>query len=172
MKAIETRYKGYHFRSRLEARWAVFFDSLGLKWAYEPEGFELGNAGNYLPDFKVKYPDAWDGWDDVWFEVKADLDKLTPTEEAKIKAFIKATESTVFVVEGPPDMRLYYKNSIAKGRPDEGWALWCSKHRLWWDYHDVFFAPQCSSDYGQQMLQTAVNAARSARFEYGQNGKT
>lgn len=30
MKAIETRYKGYRFRSRLEARWAVFFDALGL----------------------------------------------------------------------------------------------------------------------------------------------
>jgi hypothetical protein len=30
--AIPTRYKGYHFRSRLEARWAVFFDALGIKW--------------------------------------------------------------------------------------------------------------------------------------------
>ena len=26
IKAIETYYKGYRFRSRLEARWAVFFD--------------------------------------------------------------------------------------------------------------------------------------------------
>ncbi len=38
-KAIETLYKGYRFRSRLEARWAVFFDALGLKWEYEKEGF-------------------------------------------------------------------------------------------------------------------------------------
>ena len=29
--AIETKYKGYRFRSRLEARWAVFFDALGIK---------------------------------------------------------------------------------------------------------------------------------------------
>jgi hypothetical protein len=28
IKAIETSYKGYRFRSRLEARWAVFFDAL------------------------------------------------------------------------------------------------------------------------------------------------
>ena len=41
IKAIETRYAGYRFRSRLEARWAVFFDTLGLKWQYEPEGYEL-----------------------------------------------------------------------------------------------------------------------------------
>lgn len=26
IKAIDTIYKGYKFRSRLEARWAVFFD--------------------------------------------------------------------------------------------------------------------------------------------------
>lgn len=31
-KAVETVYKGYRFRSRLEARWAIFFDSLGIKW--------------------------------------------------------------------------------------------------------------------------------------------
>jgi hypothetical protein len=37
----ETKDKGDRFRSRLEARWAVFFDTLGLKWWYEPEGFDL-----------------------------------------------------------------------------------------------------------------------------------
>ena len=51
IKAIETRYKGYRFRSRLEARWAVFFDALGIKWEYEKEGYDLGKAGRYLPDF-------------------------------------------------------------------------------------------------------------------------
>ena len=32
MKAIETEYNGYRFRSRLEARWAVFFDALGIEY--------------------------------------------------------------------------------------------------------------------------------------------
>ncbi len=50
IKAIETRYKGCRFRSRLEARWAVFYNALGLKWEYEKEGFELP-SGRYLPDF-------------------------------------------------------------------------------------------------------------------------
>ena len=54
LKAIETQYKGYRFRSRLEARWAVFFDALGLKWEYEGEGFDLGEEGYYLPDFYLK----------------------------------------------------------------------------------------------------------------------
>lgn len=53
LKPIETYYKGYKFRSRLEARWAVFFDALNLKWQYEVEGFKLSNSEYYLPDFKV-----------------------------------------------------------------------------------------------------------------------
>ena len=51
MKAIETIYKGYRFRSRLEARWAVFFDALGIWWEYEPEGMVLSDGSYYLPDF-------------------------------------------------------------------------------------------------------------------------
>lgn len=54
IKPIETRYKGYRFRSRTEARWAVFFDALGAEWEYEPEGFTLPNGKGYLPDFRIK----------------------------------------------------------------------------------------------------------------------
>lgn len=53
IKAIETRYAGHRFRSRLEARWAVAFDHLGITWEYEPEGFQT-SAGMYLPDFRVQ----------------------------------------------------------------------------------------------------------------------
>lgn len=48
--AIETRYAGRLFRSRLEARWAVFFDALSIEWQYEPQGFEAEGM-RYLPDF-------------------------------------------------------------------------------------------------------------------------
>ena len=40
IKSIETNYKGYRFRSRTEARYAIFFDELGIKWEYELEGFK------------------------------------------------------------------------------------------------------------------------------------
>jgi hypothetical protein len=53
IKAIETQYKGHRFRSRLEARWALFFDAMGLHWEYELEGFDLGDSGYYLPDFFI-----------------------------------------------------------------------------------------------------------------------
>lgn len=51
IKAIETRYAGCRFRSRLEARWAVFFDQLEIEWQYEPQGFESPSGNRYLPDF-------------------------------------------------------------------------------------------------------------------------
>jgi hypothetical protein len=54
VKAIETVYNGYRFRSRLEARWAVFFDALGVEYEYEPEGFELPSGRRYLPDFRMQ----------------------------------------------------------------------------------------------------------------------
>lgn len=54
IKPIETVYNGYRFRSRLEARWAVFFDALGVEYEYEPEGFTLPSGEKYLPDFRVK----------------------------------------------------------------------------------------------------------------------
>jgi len=63
VKAIQTRYAGCRFRSRLEARWAVFFDALGLAWEYEPQGFVLDDGTPYLPDFWI--PEC-----NTWFEVK------------------------------------------------------------------------------------------------------
>ena len=50
-RVLETEYHGITFRSRTEARWAVFFDSLRVAWEYEPEGFELSPNRRYLPDF-------------------------------------------------------------------------------------------------------------------------
>lgn len=58
IQAIETRYAGCRFRSRLEARWAVFFDTLGIPWEYEPEGFDLDGLW-YLPDFWLPQHRAW-----------------------------------------------------------------------------------------------------------------
>jgi hypothetical protein len=49
--AIPTLYRGRMYRSRLEARWAAFFDRLG--WAYEYEPFDLGA---WSPDFLLTSP--------------------------------------------------------------------------------------------------------------------
>lgn len=69
IKPIQTEYNGYRFRSRLEARWAVFFDAMGIKYEYEPEGFEHYDY-RYLPDFY--FPDF-----KVYGEVKPSDEKLS-----------------------------------------------------------------------------------------------
>jgi hypothetical protein len=74
IKAIETRYKGYRFRSRLEARWAVFFDAIGWEWKYEHQGYVIGwhehTKVGWLPDFEIKLP----GGQEFYVEVKGDPD--------------------------------------------------------------------------------------------------
>lgn len=98
IKPIQTRYAGYFFRSRLEARWAVFFDTLRLDWSYEPEGFELVRHGYYLPDFRVMmrgYP--------VWFEIK-------PGNEAEYPPF------TEFINSSPGSWRGAVLNEIPDPR--------------------------------------------------------
>lgn len=59
MKAIETTYAGCRFRSRLEARWAVFMDTMHIPWQYEAEGFLLDHDKPYLPDFYLPNTDTW-----------------------------------------------------------------------------------------------------------------
>ncbi|MER7166796.1 hypothetical protein ABT336_12130 [Micromonospora sp. NPDC000207] len=59
---IETRYAGCRFRSRLEARWAVWFDHLGINWQYETETYLVGPKGSqrgYLPDFYLPRRALW-----------------------------------------------------------------------------------------------------------------
>lgn len=83
IKAIETIYNGYRFRSRLEARWAVFFDAAGIKYEYEPEGFELPSGRRYLPDFLI-HNCTERGCGDLWVEVKG---QAAPQDENKIEEF-------------------------------------------------------------------------------------
>jgi hypothetical protein len=96
IKAIETNYKGYRFRSRLEARWAVFFDSLGVKYEYEKEGYDLGELGYYLPDFWL--PEVHGG---LWVEIKPvgfDDDKAI----SKIHSIVKGTKQPATILIGEP----------------------------------------------------------------------
>lgn len=58
IKAIETKYDSYRFRSRLEARWAVFFNTLNISYIYEMEGFVLEGTP-YLPDFFLPQHDCF-----------------------------------------------------------------------------------------------------------------
>jgi hypothetical protein len=180
--AIPTSYKGYLFRSRLEARWGVFFDALRLEWEYEPEGFQK-NGFMYLPDFRVRYPGRCeDEAHYVWFEVKPNLKDITTSEIDKMLACMPG----VMLLDGVPDRRMYnsaaelFDESIAQTVQQRserfsgafGAALFSSKGRLWWDDASNFFDDRDHEYPGSSgyEISLAVNAARSARFEHGQKG--
>lgn len=76
IKPIETEYNGYRFRSRLEARWAVFFDAMHIEYDYEPEGFVGFDGSKYLPDFYLPAENLYvevKGSDE---QLESDWDKL------------------------------------------------------------------------------------------------
>lgn len=98
MNAIPTKYNGVQFRSRLEAKWAAFFDLVEWDWKYEP----LDLMG-YIPDFVISfrnsrfifevkpnstddehsatikkiYHSGWDGFSAISFESPVEYDSGT-----------------------------------------------------------------------------------------------
>jgi hypothetical protein len=188
LKAIETTYKGYRFRSRLEARWAVFFDALGVPWEYEKEGYDLGEAGWYLPDF-------WLPRQHYWFEVKGQ-DPSKP-EVAKAIALARQSRNHVFIAGNvglyPIPMHTYEDAPVANTDVLNGTIRWFWPREdeqddehfvgLQWIENESIgfrigtFAGDCIEDIHSMSgfslyspysprLMTAYELARSARFEH------
>ena len=101
IKPISTYYDGFYFRSRLEARWAVFFNACGVKYEYEPEGYDLGDGIWYLPDFllhDVTFNHAgYLSHQDLYVEVKG---VMSAEDAEKIKRF--GAEKPILVVGDIP----------------------------------------------------------------------
>lgn len=190
---IETRYAGCRFRSRLEARWGVFFNHLGIRWQYEPEGYTLTTGNRYLPDFYL--PDL-----DQWVEVKGKMthhDFLRITTAATELPAVRPAQIRpgVLILGSIPEPEMPYTHSRAAAL--DGNILWqqtfftsagtvqpiresvvfrldglrkMSEGRLR-DF--VSTSVEAAADE-HLALSPAVNhayiAARSARFEHGENG--
>lgn len=140
--AIETRAYGCRFRSRLEARWAVFFTQAGFQWEYEPEGAAL-DSGNYLCDFRVTGPNGVQ----VWVEVKPKLAVDQP-DDPRWAELAAASGLMLFTVRGMHRAhdRCDTAHSARVWLPD---GMVADVHRLW---QDEAYAP-------------AWNAASEARFD-------
>ena len=188
MKAIETRYKGYRFRSRLEARWAVFFDACGYTWEYEPEGFDLGDGVYYLPDFKIYGKDDNGDYNVFWFEVKPSDRDMSDAELQKIKEFGNACwEEQVcsdvlggekhtcvgygdfILLDGPPDAGRDYWGAIQTDGFGERWIiepLYRGRPSFWqsYDEYEKLKGPI------EWLGLSPHEKARAARFEHGERG--
>lgn len=168
---IETRYKGYRFRSRLEARWAVFFDALAIPWDYELEGFYC-DGGMYLPDFYLPSIGCY-------AEVKP-----AQFAEAEFRRAMQL-DGGCLLLEGVPGKEWYHyvcrdyeelmMSCCGEMPPYKHYALlrceWFSVHPL--ISHQKkrpWFAMQDQADsYGIHEYEKAIVCARSARFEHGQS---
>jgi len=171
--AIETQYAGCRFRSRLEARWAVFFDNAGIPWEYEPEGFDIDGRW-YLPDFRLDF--TW------WVEVKGELP--LPDELSFLRSAGVQLPGPGLLLLGPIPEVSSTENDVAWrllsgyfGDIDEtvGFGLYAKNRRPWYLYsndlressrlhafdHDEYMYPEITAAY---------RAARSARFEHGERG--
>jgi hypothetical protein len=171
LKPIETTYMGYKFRSRLEAKWAVFFDALGIAWEYEFEGFVLRDGTWYLPDFWLP---TFDGG--MWAEVKPSGGDFQTARQ-----FAYDAERAMWLCEGVPAIRAYRyillmpsgdlegPRDLAEciGIPNADQAEGENRMFVWPGYEeaDLSIAPHNSSMLGSTFLG-AVEAARGARFEH------
>ena len=127
---IPTEYAGHVFRSRTEARWAVFFDLIQLRWEYEPEGIILGDGTWYLPDFWM--PDMA-----LWVEVKPS-GEVSDIVWEKAAGLLTASGHGVLVLNGAPWPRVYdqvvWEPAITEGemrssgRPLRYPYFWCDEY--------------------------------------------
>lgn len=133
-KPIPTKYNGVQYRSRLEARWAAFFDQLGIDYYYEYEGFQLP-SGWYVPDFFLP--------SHGWFEIKP---KEPSERECKLAhemvSILRAGDlqpyeysnnlrERFYILVGFPLEMVYAPNS---GEEDAGRKL---EGNLWLENHDT-----------------------------------
>ena len=96
IRAIETEWRGCLFRSRLEARWAVYFEALCIDWEYEPEGFVLDDGRQYLPDFLLHGIEGRGG-PDLYVEVKG---HMSEHDMEKVRGF--AEHRPIYIVGSIP----------------------------------------------------------------------
>lgn len=163
LKAIETYYKGYRFRSRLEARWAVFFDSLKIKWQYEPEGLILSDGTYYLPDFYLPESDSF-------FEVKG---LMTDKDAHKIEQLIEDTNKCVTVGYANCEFEATNENGPTKELVDKDYSRLyrCGRCGAWF-FHglDCFYLP-CCGDFSWDVVgsfdfNSDVDTRRTVFFDH------
>ena len=195
IKAIETVYNGYRFRSRLEARWAVFFDAVGIEYEYEPEGLILSDGTPYLPDFYLPKFHSY-------FEVKSRHIKGTPAEKEARRKISDGSHCDTWsgiICFGDPydhDMTIYCQDvsessgGSYEGRVVFGYYLRTRIPMLFaWDdckdrtflntfesSHTIPMQTDCGYQYTHNPFVTGeiINAeltARQARFEHGEAPK-
>lgn len=174
--SIPTWYDGVLYRSRTEARHAYLFDKLGIKFRYEVQGFDIQGTW-YLPDF-VLFP----ALGMLWAEIKGDWQQ-DPRGIARWRKFApwRPQPSRGALIIGTPalDNSPHLIGGSEDASPSDAWE---DDSQVWRPcpagYHFDFAQPgrfggKFAEDgcpytdqegFGQERLERAIAAARSARF--------
>jgi hypothetical protein len=174
IKAIETIYNGYRFRSRLEARWAVFFDALEIEYQYELEGFFL-TSGLGIPK------------NGLYVEIKG-VDPSSK-ESLKLLALSDLTKTDCLLLYGNVDLKktkvygCYWEkcncpdciNLHLNQRYTIGLSRWgVDQYLPYWYKLKEDGVPEDELrnlvKNTTEFIEKAWLAARQARFEHGENG--
>lgn len=126
IKAHPTLYKGVLFRSRLEARWAAFFDLNEWQWEYEPIDLK-----GWVPDFLLVIPCRRDGEHKLYIEVKpySALEEFKDHPVTKIEPY---SEPSPAMFGLSPDVTFWQMTHGDGGGCEDvkNWVAYCSDQTL------------------------------------------
>ncbi len=138
--AKPTVYAGVEFRSRLEARHAVFYDALGCRWEYEPWQWVMPNGWTYTVDFQVSHRRQ-----SILVEVKPEIPRPEYLEEIRE------------VIDDEPLLFLLAVGGFYQGMPPHYYTLPREES------HPLRKVAEILSI--QRSLDEAINTAASYRFD-------
>lgn len=120
VKGIPTVYKGIRMRSRLEARYAAFFDELNWPWEYEPVDLD-----GYIPDYIIGFEHG-----ELLFEVKGPDEELAGAE---LKLELSGWQGGAIIAAGQVD------------GPRIGRFLEYDPEVILWDVARLFYCLSCGA---------------------------
>jgi hypothetical protein len=99
MDSVNTYFRRVGYRSRLEARWAVFLTVAGISFEYEP--CKVGTSvGRYIPDFLLTFSDNRKCYVEIK-PVHPTDDELTKIADLEIQ-----TDHSCYIIAGNPESHI------------------------------------------------------------------
>jgi hypothetical protein len=191
--AIETVWDEYRFRSRLEARWAVFFKAARIRYIYEPECFRLSCGDLYLPDFYLPEVNMRTTEDKGGIYVEVKPSRPRSDELDYLFELSRITGKSVLLIEGMPASWESFFDAEGEGhyecslktdsmtwdvgmlfarcyrclrvRVQHGWYQEPYEYRAYCEYCFKQSGEKSRCDAAHPSLVHAVKVARSYRFD-------
>lgn len=195
VRALETPVNGILYRSRLEARWALFFSYLRIPFEYEWQGYQLNSGARFLPDFWLPQT-TLRGWNHrdaptgLFVEIKATAEHIRDNED-RYQEF--GSEYPLIVFAGKPpgegDVSDFLYDGGYEFSPQRGWSdseldsdpsrvvrwdnqmlvcvcIRCGASRVEFSEGHYLSCSQCGCSDVRSAVEIAADAANNFRFDH------